>query len=233
MANVLESTDTVTNLLDNLQLSTSNPGTDANKTADTYCKESDTRTREEILAARKQRRHDHWAEVHAQRYAQKVSDLRTPKTDKLQLITGSEKEKFHAVPAVKQAAGKSMLGKPIEVNLLDLVVMVKSKQERKHDHVKGIRNAVNIENGLKMIRHKGKSREVPKRKCLTQLKRGILQARSSRRSQAVPGEPQISSDDKLTEEVVTNPEPETSKPMDNTSKIILKGNVQHSRNFRP
>lgn len=219
--------------LGNLQLSNKKPSTEDNfKTATTYCKETDTRTRDEILAARKQRRQDHWAEVHAQRYAQKVSDLRKPKTDKLQLITGSEKEKSHVVSPVKQAVGKSKLGKSIEVNLLDLVVVVKSKQERKLDRVKGIRNSVNIENRLKVIRHKGKSREVPKRKCLSQLKRNILLARNSRKLQIVPGEPKISPVDKSTKDLVTKPEPETLKTIEVSSKIILKGNVQHSRNFR-
>lgn len=226
---VLRSTDTVTNLLGSLQLSTKTPSTE---TATTYSKETDTRTREEIVAARKQRRHDYWAEVHAQRYAQKVSDLRTPKTDKLQLITSSEKEKLCSDSPVKQDA-KSKLSKSIanqKVSLLDLVVVVKKNQERKLDRVKGIRNAVNIDNGLKVITHK--RREVPKRKCLTKLKRSILQARSSRRPHIAPEEPQVSPVDKSSDEIVTQPEPETSKPIDNTSKKCLKGNVQHSRNFR-
>lgn len=226
-SNVLESTDTVTNLLDNLQLS--NHGTEDCSKA--YCKETDTRTRDEIIAARKRRRQEHWAQVHAHRYEQKVSDIRTPKTDKLQLITCSEKEKLRAVSPAKRASGKSKLGKSMEVNLLDLVVVVKSRQEQKQDRFKGNRNTLNIDTGLKVIRHKGKTREVAKRKCLTQLKRSILQARSSR-SQLVPEEFQGSAVDKSTDDIFTKTEPGTSKSVDNTSKIILKGNVQHSRNFR-
>lgn len=155
----------------------------------------DTRTREQILADRKERKQQIRHQKSIESYQQKLQKIRQPKSDKIQLITTQTKDRFDQstslilAPVIQQRSTqtKRITAANIEINLFDLISSATAKKKPLPNDRRcrnGNRKLMKL-NAVTMIkRHKGKKREIPKKKWFSRMKKSILLSRQLRKQQS-------------------------------------------------
>lgn len=175
----------------------------------------------EITVARRTRRHERRAHEREEKYAKKLSELRLPHADKLNVIT----EKPTDSTEHKVFSKHKKFGQPVQLQLLDLV------NARPHRQL-----IDNIPPALASTdRNKGKRREGggPATKQLSRIKRSIVQSRNERQREGndctVNCENKMKSN--LRTEIVENDKTDIDVVI--SSSIVQHNNDPlHSRNFR-
>lgn len=243
-----------TNQNHNNNLTETNPSTDVTEsfqklqinnspTANNYNQLTDPRTREQILADRKSRKQQVRQQKSIQSYQQKLEKIREPKSDKIQFITADKKEKFDQssllllpkeLSIVKRSAKKSSFTAKIEINLLDFVV----NRNKKSSTTDKNRKLAKLKSTSTIIkRHKGKKREIPKKKWHSRMKKSILLSRQMRKEQQIINsavkEPDIVQNPKnSTETQSEKDEIVLSQPSSSPKKEIVMDQIVFSRKFR-
>lgn len=150
----------------------------------TYDATADQRTREEILAERKQRKIQQKIEREELRIVQEIERIRAPKYDRIKIVDREEAERIlNAANAesVHRERGESRRSKNVKYNLADY--LDGNLSTRTHSELYAVHEE-KVETKPELPIPKGKVREVPRPKNQSQLKKNILKSREVRNTNA-------------------------------------------------
>lgn len=207
-----------------------------------YNKLTDNRSRDEILAERRVRKTQIRQQKAIDSYHKKLAEIREPKTDKLKVIASADKQKFDRQKESADSNAVKRLTLPvakrsttIEVNLLDLVAKKPVQQKKmRRDRYRKLRRTQPL---TVIKRHKGKKREIPKKKWLSRLKKSVLRARQLRRERCAGEQPEQQSVFEIAETQPIEEQPASvvirkEEQMPSCSPATLCCDIQFSRKFR-
>lgn len=143
-----------------------------------YAADADHRTREQILAERKQRKIDQKREREQMKIAKQIEEIRAPKSDKIRVIDQSEAARIQN-SSVEHDRRTSRRTRNIKYDLADFIdnnLSANTQPLFYHDReITTEAKTVRCE-----IKSKGKVREVPRAKNKSLLKKNILKSREIR-----------------------------------------------------
>ncbi|KAJ6636389.1 Selenocysteine insertion sequence-binding protein 2 [Pseudolycoriella hygida] len=194
--------------------------------------EIDEKSRDEIRAQRQLRRKVKQKEREEKRLQEKIAEIREPKSEKVRIVDKTVMETYLRNQATASARNSHAKSKSHSAVKVDLMHLLDAKMVKPVDKA-FIQSKETARPTFKTQCHKGKKREIEKKKYVTKLKRSILLSRELRQQTKTEVKGSESDEVKVSQ---STDEPLIEGTTENRTNVIHTSNaakVQFSRKFRP